>query len=70
MLSKLEIIGVGKVESAGVLRGVVSNIEKQLVPSAKQWKSGAECNEIQLSVHVGIAGQRDKVLNTGYSHPR
>jgi cell division protein FtsA len=25
---KLEIIGVGKVESAGVLRGVVSNIEK------------------------------------------
>ena len=27
---KLEVLGIGKVDSEGVMRGVVSNIEKQI----------------------------------------
>ncbi|MGK0389804.1 MAG: cell division protein FtsA [Maribacter sp.] len=60
---KIEILGIGKVESPGVLRGVVSNIEKtvQAIEDA--------CNivERQLgekikAIHVGIAGQHIKSL--------
>ncbi len=60
---KLEILGVGKVDSEGVLRGVVSNIEKtvnaisEAVAIAKR-SSGQEFNV----VHVGIAGQHIKSL--------
>ena len=60
---KLEILGVGKVESLGVSRGVVSNIDKtvkafrQAVEAAEK-KSG---QEIKV-VHVGIAGQHIKSL--------
>ena len=60
---KLEIIGIGKVESAGVLRGVVSNIEKtvgairEAVENCER-KAGMKFH----SVHVGIAGQHIKSL--------
>ncbi len=60
---KIEILGVGKVESVGVLRGVVSNIEKTV---------NAICEAVEIaernagmkfrSVHVGIAGQHIKSL--------
>lgn len=60
---KLEIVGFGKVDSEGVLRGVVSNIEKTVKAIADaanlaRRKSGAEFNQ----VHVGIAGQHIKSL--------
>ncbi len=60
---KIEILGVGKVDSAGVTRGVVSNIEKT-VKAIKDAVAAAERNsgeEIKI-VHVGIAGQHIKTL--------
>ncbi|MFK8103260.1 MAG: cell division protein FtsA [Saprospiraceae bacterium] len=60
---KLEILGVGKVESNGVSRGVVSNIEKT-VKAIAEAVSAAERNTGQKIkvVHVGIAGQHIKSL--------
>lgn len=60
---KLEILGVGKVESIGVLRGVVSNIEK----TVNAIHEAVEICERQArmkfnTVHVGIAGQHIKSL--------
>jgi cell division protein FtsA len=60
---KLEIIGIGKVDSVGVLRGVVSNIEK----TVSAIKEAIEICERQARmkfrvVHVGIAGQHIKSL--------
>jgi cell division protein FtsA len=60
---KLEILGVGKVDSIGVLRGVVSNIEK----TVKAIREAVELAERQAGmkfqvVHVGIAGQHIKSL--------
>ncbi|MCB0689686.1 MAG: cell division protein FtsA, partial [Saprospiraceae bacterium] len=60
---KIEILGMGKVRSEGVLRGVISNIEKTVnaikdAISAVEKQLGAEVN----IVHVGIAGQHIKSL--------
>lgn len=60
---KLEILGFGKVESEGVLRGVVSNIEKTVNAITEairiaERQCGLKCKE----VHVGIAGQHIKSL--------
>lgn len=60
---KLEILGFGKVNSEGVLRGVVSNIEKTVnaiseATSAARRNAGIDFNV----VHVGIAGQHIKSL--------
>jgi len=60
---KLEIIGAGKVESTGVLRGVVSNIEK----TVNAIRSAVDICERQAgmkfhTVYVGIAGQHIKSL--------
>lgn len=60
---KVEIIGIGKVESVGVLRGVVSNIEK----TVSAIREAVEICERQAGmkfrdVHVGIAGQHIKSL--------
>lgn len=60
---KIEVLGVGKSESIGVMRGVVSNIEKT-VNSIKQAVEDAETKsgvDIKL-VNVGIAGQHIKSL--------
>lgn len=65
---KLEILGVGKVESLGVLRGVVSNIEKT-VNAIKQasFEAGKQAGLEIEAVHVGIAGQHIKSLqHRGY----
>lgn len=60
---KIEILGVGKAESFGVMRGVVANIEKT-VASIKE--AVAEAESIAgvniKSVHVGIAGQHIRSL--------
>ncbi len=60
---KLEILGVGKVESTGVLRGVVSNIEKTM----HAIREAVEICERQAglkfhTVYLGIAGQHIKSL--------
>ena len=60
---KIEILGVGKVDSEGVLRGVVSNIEK----TVKAISDAVASAERQLAqpvkvVYVGIAGQHIKSL--------
>lgn len=61
---KLEILGVGKVASTGVIRGVVTNIEK----TVKAIKDAVSMAERQASekfriVHVGIAGQHINSLH-------
>ncbi len=60
---RLEICGFGKVESEGVMRGVVSNIEKT-VKAIKEAVEHAERGSGQKFevVHVGIAGQHIKSL--------
>jgi cell division protein FtsA len=60
---KIEILGMGKSESIGVTRGVVSNIN-QTVDSIKRAVQDAEKNSgISISqVCVGIAGQHIKSL--------
>ena len=60
---KIEILGIGKAESIGVTRGVVSNIEKtvQSIKLAVEDASAKSGVEIGL-VNVGIAGQHIKSL--------
>lgn len=60
---RLEVLGYGKVESTGVNRGVVSNIEKTVqaiheAVSAAERMSGVKIKRVQ----VGIAGQHIKSL--------
>ena len=55
---KLEILGFGKVDSEGVLRGVVSNIEKTVNAISEATSSARRNAGINFDVvHVGIAGQ-------------
>ncbi len=61
---KLEVLGIGKVASTGVIRGVVTNIEK----TVKAIADAVALAERQAStkfrvVHVGIAGQHIKSLH-------
>lgn len=60
---KIEILGMGKADSYGVMRGVVANIDKT-VEAIKQAVSLAEASSgMQISeVYVGIAGQHIKSL--------
>ncbi len=61
---KIEILGIGKVKSEGVNRGVVSNIDK----TVKAIKEAIEIAEKSANckfkkVHVGIAGQHIKSIH-------
>ncbi|HUH32309.1 MAG TPA: cell division protein FtsA [Daejeonella sp.] len=60
---KIEILGLGKAISAGVTRGVVSNIQKtvQGILQAVE-EAGAQSNVDVKIVNVGIAGQHIKSL--------
>ncbi|MEK7253385.1 MAG: cell division protein FtsA, partial [Bacteroidota bacterium] len=60
---RLEILGVGKVDSEGVMRGVVSNIEKTVraISDAIALAARAAQTEFRIA-HVGIAGQHIKSL--------
>ena len=60
---KIEILGMGKSESAGVTRGVVSNIQKtvQGIILAVEEASGQSNVDVKI-VNVGIAGQHIKSL--------
>ncbi|MBK8681740.1 MAG: cell division protein FtsA [Chitinophagales bacterium] len=63
MHGKIEVLGIGKADSFGVMRGVVANIDKTVeaikcaVKEAEE-KSGQKVTE----VYVGIAGQHIKSL--------
>ncbi|MCC7301396.1 MAG: cell division protein FtsA [Bacteroidia bacterium] len=60
---KIEILGMGKSDSQGVMRGVVVNIEKTVIAirAAIQEASDRACVDI-TTVMVGIAGQHIKSL--------
>lgn len=60
---KLEILGFGKVDSEGVLRGVVSNIEKTVKAISDATGLAKRSSGLEFDVvHVGIAGQHIKSL--------
>ena len=60
---KLEILGMGKSESIGVTRGVVSNIDKTVQSIRKAVEEAEENSGVEIgSVNVGIAGQHIKSL--------
>lgn len=60
---KIEILGTGKAESAGVTRGMVSNIDKTVHGIVQAVEiAGAQSNVEIKVVNVGIAGQHIKSL--------
>lgn len=60
---QLEILGTGKVESVGVLRGVVSNIEKTVNGISNSIAEAERRAGLEIGlVNVGIAGQHIKSL--------
>ncbi|MEM7102581.1 MAG: cell division protein FtsA [Bacteroidota bacterium] len=68
---KIEILGFGKVESVGVLRGVVSNIEKTVKAISDAVAEAERRAGIEIKVvNVGIAGQHIKSLQHRGIHTR
>ncbi|MFC6999207.1 cell division protein FtsA [Rufibacter roseus] len=60
---KLEILGLGKAVSEGVVRGMVSNIDKTVDAIKKAIRQAEEQSGIDIKVvNVGIAGQHIKSL--------
>lgn len=58
---KLEVLGMGKAESDGVIRGIVTNIDKTVTAIEKAVKEAEEQSGIDIRVvNVGIAGQHIK----------
>ncbi len=58
---KLEVLGMGKAESDGVIRGIVTNIDKTVYAIEKAIKEAEETSQINIGVvNVGIAGQHIK----------
>ncbi len=55
---KLEVLGMGKAESEGVIKGIVTNIEKTVFAIGKAIKEASDMSGIDIGVvNVGIAGQ-------------
>lgn len=60
---KIEILGIGKSESIGVTRGVVTNIEKTVTSIRAAVEQASEISGVDIHVvNVGIAGQHIKSL--------
>jgi cell division protein FtsA len=60
---KIEVLGIGKAESAGVTRGVVSNIDKTVQGIAQAVEVAGTQSNVEIKVvNVGIAGQHIKSL--------
>ncbi|WP_258103538.1 cell division protein FtsA [Marinoscillum sp. MHG1-6] len=58
---KLEVLGMGKAVSDGVIRGIVTNIDKTVVAIEKAIKEASDQSGIDINVvNVGIAGQHIK----------
>ncbi|MFN5171108.1 MAG: cell division protein FtsA [Cyclobacteriaceae bacterium] len=55
---KLEVLGLGKAESEGVIKGIVVNIDKTVFAIEKAIKEASDMSGIDVGVvNVGIAGQ-------------
>ena len=55
---KLEVLGMGKAESEGVVKGIVFNIDKTVYAIEKAIKEASDQSGIDIGVvNVGIAGQ-------------
>jgi cell division protein FtsA len=55
---KLEVLGMGKAESEGVIKGIVTNIDKTVFAIEKAIKEASDMSGIDVGVvNVGIAGQ-------------
>lgn len=70
---KIEILSMGKTESLGVLRGMVSNIEKTIQSIKTAVEEAQERTEGKLTiktVNVGIAGQHIKSIQHRGIHTR
>jgi len=60
---KIEILGMGKTESLGVMRGVVANIEKTVNSIKEAVKIAEAKSNVEIGqVYVGIAGQHIKSI--------
>jgi cell division protein FtsA len=60
---KIEVLGLGKADSAGVTRGVVSNIAKTVKGIVQAVEEGSAQSNVDVKiVSVGIAGQHIKSL--------
>src|SRR5690606_14996258 len=60
---KIEVLGLGHAESAGVTRGVVSNIAKTVKGIMQAVDEGSSQSNVDIKiVNVGIAGQHIKSL--------
>ena len=60
---KIEIVGVGKSESVGVMRGVVTHIVQTIESIQKAIVDASEKSGVDIAyVNVGIAGQHIKSL--------
>ena len=58
---KLEVLGMGKAVSDGVIRGIVTNIDKTIMAIEKAITEASEQSGIEINVvNVGIAGQHIK----------
>jgi cell division protein FtsA len=55
---KLEVLGMGKAESEGVIKGIVVNIDKTVMAIEKAIREASDLSGINIGVvNVGIAGQ-------------
>lgn len=60
---KIEVLGIGKAESAGVTRGMVSNIDKTVQGISQAVDVAGTQSNVEIKVvNVGIAGQHIKSL--------
>src|ERR1700744_4252902 len=60
---KIEMLGIGKAESAGVTRGMVSNIDKTVQGIMQAVDVAGNQSNVEIRVvNVGIAGQHIKSL--------
>jgi cell division protein FtsA len=60
---KIEILGIGKAESSGVTRGMVSNIDKTVQGISLAVEAAGSQSNVEIRVvNVGIAGQHIKSL--------
>ena len=60
---KTEVLGIGKAESHGVMRGEVANIDKTVQSIVHAVKDAEKQAGVQITeVHVGIAGQHIKSM--------
>ncbi len=60
---KVDILGMGKTASEGVMRGVVTNIVKTVEAISKAVEIASQQSDVKIEVvHVGIAGQHIRSL--------